>query len=213
MKRIKIPIKSYKKINTYIYKEKTMKNIVILGASRSGKTTLAREICKIYSNYHIINGDSIQNAFEDTLPQNKINNYGGEGMKEDFARFCGRLFRDEINRNKGFFNYIFDSCDVSVENSIKFFMKDDTIIIYMGYTNINKYDVLNNYRKYEQPKDWTINRTDEELLIHVEEWIKKSKIFKNDCEKNGIKYIDTSYNRDEVINQLKKELVEKLLLE
>ena len=52
-----------------------MKNIAIFGASRAGKTTLAREINKVYTNYHIINGDSIRKTFQKELPQNEINKY------------------------------------------------------------------------------------------------------------------------------------------
>lgn len=190
-----------------------MKNIVILGASRSGKTTLSREICKVCPNYHLINGDSIRSAFQETLPQNNINKFGGAGMMEDFSNFCANYFRNQISRNKGVFNYIFDSCDVTVSNAFKYFMNFDTIIIFMGYSNINEYKALSNYRKYEQPKDWTVKRTDEELLIHAREWINKSKEIKDECEKKGIKYIDTSTNRDQVIKKLKEELVEKILLE
>ncbi len=189
-----------------------MKNLVILGASRAGKTTLAREICKVYPNYNVINGDSIRNAFEKTLPQNNINKYNGIGMKEDFAKYCGYFFKEEINRNKGYFNYIFDSCDISVENSIKYFLNDDVVILFLGYSNINKKDALNNYRKYEQPNDWTVNRTDEELLIHAQEWINNSQIFKKECQNNGIKYIDMSFNRNKILEKLKIELIKDILI-
>lgn len=189
-----------------------MKNLVILGASRAGKTTLAREICKVYPNYHVINGDSIRSAFEKTLPQNNINKYNGNGMKEDFAKFCGCFFRNEINRNKEYFNYIFDSCDVSVENAMKYFLNDDTVIIFLGYPNINKNDALNNFRRYESPNDWTVNRTDEELLIHAQEWISNSQIFERECQKNGIKYIDMSFNRNKIFEELKIELINNVLM-
>lgn len=179
-----------------------MKNLVILGASRAGKTTLARKICETYHNYHLINGDSIRNAFQETLPQNNINKYNGSGMKEDFAKFCASYFRNQINRNKGYFNYIFDSCDISVENAVKYFKSDDVIIVFLGYENINKKEALKNYRMYEKPTDWTVKRTDKELLIHAENWILNSKIFKEECSKFNIKYIDTSFNRDNVLSNL-----------
>ena len=79
-----------------------MKNLVILGASRAGKTTLAREINKKYPNYHILSGDSIRNAFQETLPQNEINKYDGKGMREDFSRFSAYLFKEHIKKNRGF---------------------------------------------------------------------------------------------------------------
>lgn len=86
-----------------------MKNLVIFGASRAGKSTLAREINKLYPNYHIIRGDCIRNAFQETLPKNEINKYNGKGMREDFARFSAELFKDHTEHDE-YYNYIFDSC-------------------------------------------------------------------------------------------------------
>lgn len=186
-----------------------MKNLIILGASRAGKTTLARKICEIYSNYHLINGDSIRNAFQETLPQNNINKYNGTGMKDDFAKFCASYFRNQINRNKGYFNYIFDSCDISVENAVKYFKNNDSIIIFLGYESINEKEALKNYRIYEEPNDWTTKRTDKELLLHARNWISNSKTFKEDCVKFNIKYVDTSFNRNDVLS----DLISDLLLE
>ncbi len=186
-----------------------MKNLVILGASRAGKTTLARKICEIYPNYHLINGDSIRSAFQKTLPQNNINKYNGAGMKDDFAKFCASYFRNQINRNKDYFNYIFDSCDVSVENALKYFQNDDSIIIFLGYADIGEKEAFDNYRRYENLNDWTVKRTDEELLFHAKTWILNSKTFKEDCLKYKIPYVDTSFKREEVL----KTLVSKLLLE
>ena len=186
-----------------------MKNLIILGASRAGKTTLARKICEIYSNYHLINGDSMRNAFQETLPQNNINKYNGTGMKDDFAKFCASYFRNQINRNKGYFNYIFDSCDISVENAVKYFKNNDSIIIFLGYESINEKEALKNYRIYEEPNDWTTKRTDKELLLHARNWISNSKTFKEDCVKFNIKYVDTSFNRNDVLS----DLISDLLLE
>ncbi len=184
-----------------------MKNIAIFGASRTGKTTLARMINKNYLNYHIISGDSIRHAFQNELPKNEINKFGGSGMKEDFARFCASLFKNQAKRNKNYFNYIFDSCDVSVTNALKYFKDENTIIVFLGYSKLTPQEALQNYRKFEKSEDWTCSRTDEELLEHAQNWIKNSKVFENDCKINNVKYIDTSYNRDEVLKKLCKELI------
>lgn len=187
-----------------------MKNIAIFGASRAGKTTLTRMINERYSNYHIISGDSIRHAFQYELPQNETNKFGGKGMVEDYARFSSSFFKNQIKRNKGYFNYIFDSCDISVQNALKYFNDDNIIIIFLGYSKITPEEALTNYRKYEKPMDFTCNRTDEELLKHAKHWIESSKIFKNDCQLNNVKYVDTSYNREEVLNELFDEIINLL---
>lgn len=183
-----------------------MKNIAIFGASRAGKSTLARMLNEKYPHYHIISGDSIRCAFQYELPQNEINKYGGRGMKEDYTRFCASLFKNQAKRNKIFFNYIFDSCDISVANALKYFKDENTIVIFLGYSKITKEEALSNYRKYEQKDDWTSDRTDIELLEHAEHWIENSKIFENDCKLNNLKYVDTSFNRNEILENLAKEI-------
>lgn len=187
-----------------------MKNLVILGASRAGKSTLAREINKIYPNYHIISGDVIRDTFAVSLPQNNINANGGIGMKEDFSKFLGTLLNKQYHYNNGIYNYVLETCDVTVENSIKYFQNEDTVIIFLGYSKLNKKQAFENYRKYDKETDWSYKQSDEHMLNHAEEWIQKSKIFKADCEKYNVKYIDTSYNREKVLKNLMDELEEQL---
>lgn len=187
-----------------------MKNLVIFGASRAGKTTLAREISKIYPHYHIIHGDAVRGAFSSALPQNDINSHKGKGMKDDFPRFLAELLREENDQDKDIFNHIIETCDVSVENALKYFKKEHTVIVYLGFAELSINEAFKNYRKYEKQTDWTYERSDEHMLKHAKEWIAKSKIFKEDCEKHNIRYVDTSYNREEVLKKLIKDLKEEL---
>lgn len=187
-----------------------MKNLVILGASRAGKSTLAYEINKIYPNYQILTGDAIRRAFQDIFPQMEINNHQGKGMKEDFAKFSACLFRTHIKDNVGIYQYIFDSCDVSAENALKFFKEESTMIIFLGYSELTPQEAFENYRKYEKETDWTCKHSDEYMLDFAETWIEKSKIFKQDCEKFKVRYVDTSYHRESVLKSLVEELAEEL---
>ena len=131
-------------------------------------------------------------------------------MKEDFARFSGTLFLDEIKRNKGYYNYIFDSCDVSVENALKYFKEDSIIILFLGYSELTEQEALKNYRKYEKKTDWTFERTDEQLIQHAKTWINNSKTFKEDCIKNKVLYIDTSYNREEILKNVENNILKEI---
>ena len=184
-----------------------MKDIVILGSARAGKTTLARKINKIYPNYHIINGDCIRQAFQTALPQTKIGMREWEGKKEDFAKFTATFFKEEIKWNKGHYNYIFENCDISAENAIKYFQDESTIILFLGYSNLNKEKVFNNWKKYDTPEDWTYKKTDDELLKYAEQYVKDSKEFQTECEKYHIKYVDTSYNREKILKELLEEII------
>ena len=62
----------------------------------------------------------------------------------------------------GYYNYIFDSCDISVEMQLDFFCGEDIIVLFLGYTEIKEEEAVRNYRKYETKNDRTCKRTDKE---------------------------------------------------
>ena len=187
-----------------------MKNIAIFGSARSGKSTLSKMILKEYPNYDIIIGDDIRWAFEKVLPGNKINSSGGEGMVDDFPRFLSSYFYKSIKRNKGEINYILDTCDIKPEKAIELFSSDDTIILFLGTPNQSVEEHFNEIRKYETEKDWTYNRSDNEIIEHSKYWIPESKRRKNECEKLGIWYVDTSLDRNNVLKETFEKLKELL---
>ena len=190
-----------------------MKNIAIFGSSRSGKSTLSKMICKKYPQYHIIIGDDIRYAFQVVLPNNQISNKGGNGMKDDFPNFLACLFYKSIKRNKGIFNYIVDTCNMTPEKAKELFNRDDTIILFLGTPKQTIKQHFDEVRKYETNKDWTYDRTDEEIIEHSRHSIEKSIEQEKECKKLNIWYVDTSFNRDEVLkdtlNTIEKMIIEK----
>ena len=93
-------------------------------------------------------------------------------------------------------------------NAVKYFKEDDTVIIFLGYPKLTPEEAFKNYRKYEKSTDWTTKRTDKELLEFAKVWTNNSKIFEKDCQKYKIRYIDTSYNREEILKKIISELEE-----
>ena len=190
-----------------------MKNIAIFGSSRSGKSTLSKMICKKYPQYHIIIGDDIRYAFQVVLPNNQISNKGGNGMKDDFPNFLACLFYKSIKRNKGIFNYIVDTCNMTPEKAKELFNRDDTIILFLGTPKQTIKQHFDEVRNYETNKDWTYDRTDEEIIEHSRHSIEKSIEQEKECKKLNIWYVDTSFNRDEILkdalNTIEKMIIEK----
>lgn len=187
-----------------------MKNIAIFGSSRSGKSTLAKMISKKYPNYHIIIGDDIRWAFQKTLPGNNINSKGGIGMLEDFPNFMACLFYKSIKRNKGEFNYIIETCDISPQKAYELFNQENTVLLFLGTPQLSVKQHFNEIRKYETEKDWTYDRTDNHLLESCQHWINKSKEFERKCKELKLWYVDTSFNRDSVLNSTLQK-IENLL--
>lgn len=185
-----------------------MKNIIISGVPRAGKTTLSRKINAIYPNYHIINGDAVRYAFQKALPKNEINEYGGKGMKQDFAKFLFYLLKSETGEAQGYYQYIIETCDISIKNATKFFAADN-IILFLGIAELTPQEILARCREHDTKKEWTTESTDEQILKYATDWISKSKYYKRECPKRGFWYIDTSYDRDkkleEVVRMLQNE--------
>ena len=190
-----------------------MKNIAIFGSSRSGKSTLSKMISKKYPNYHIIIGDDIRGAFQEILPNNNINSKGGIGMIEDFPNFLSCLFYKSIKRNKGIFNYIVETCDITPQKAAKLFNKDDTVLLFLGTPNQSIKQHFEEIRKYETERDWTYDRNDEHILEHSKHWIAKSKEYEKQCKELDIWYVDTSFNRIEILENTFHMLEQKILEE
>ena len=185
-----------------------MKNIIILGVARAGKTTLARMIKEKYPNYNIINGDCVRNAFEKVLPKEHINHTNGNGMVKKFPEFCSKLFEYEIKEQHNHFNYIFESCGISQIQVQKYFNIDNTIVLFLGYPKLTVDETIYNYRKYADENDYMVKKTSSEIMKRASMWNLKSKEIQKECLKYKIKFIDVSYNRSNIFKQLIKELNE-----
>ena len=81
-----------------------MKNILILGAARSGKTTLARRLQK-EKGYNLVSLDDIICAFE-SLPECGIHHDGNDTeVSKNFAPFLIRYLK-ELSEGPNFYNGI-----------------------------------------------------------------------------------------------------------
>ena len=187
-----------------------MKNIAIFGSARSGKSTLSKMIVKKFPNYQIYIGDDIRGAFDDVFPSLNINSRGGSGMVNDFPKYVSDLFHRSIKRNSGDFSYIVETCDIKPEKAKELFERDDTIVLFLGISNLTVEQHFQDIRKYETEKDWTYDRTDENILEHCNYWIPESKNIKEECERLNLWYVDTSINRQEVLEKTLAE-IEKII--
>lgn len=188
-----------------------MKNIAIFGSSRSGKSTLSRMISKRFPNYHIFNGDTIRDTFAEILPINNINTENGIGMKDDFPLFLSTLFYKNIEKNEGDFNFIVETCDILPQKAKELFDKENTIILFLGTPKRTVEYHFSQIRKYQTNKDWTYYRTDENIIEESIYWLKKSKEFENECKALNIWYVDTSFDRDNILEETLND-IEKLIL-
>lgn len=92
------------------------------------------------------------------------------------------------------------------EDLINYFDLSNTIVYYFVNSSLTVEEIFDNCRHYDDKNQWTSKRTNENLLNHI----KKAKIFENkiieQCTKYNMKYIDTSYNREKIFNDLLSEI-------
>ena len=185
-----------------------MKNIILLGAPRSGKSTFAKMILKEYSNYNLIQEDVISSAYMSALK-------GVEFEKEE-NRFKDKV-NIQINMNfvnkmiKAMFdfsvlyepklNFILDTSGIELEEVSKYDPKN-TIVLIFGYPDITPKQGVRNVLKHDTKEDWTYIESESNIQKLFEVYIEKSKKYKKECKRLNLKFINTSYKRKAVLNKL-----------
>ena len=191
------------------------KNILIIGPSRSSKTTLSRKISKEYG-YNVINLDDIICAFE-KLPVCSISHDGNDiEVAKNFSKFL-RQYLIELSEGANFYNgirYVIEGTHIdfneimSLLNQDKYKEKYD--VIGLLYNDINEEELYNNIKKYDNEDEWTYYLTSEDLRGSVRYFIKRNKYFNDKFLEYGIKTYDVSKNREEVLSLICNELFKNI---
>lgn len=174
-----------------------MKSVMLLGITRSGKSTLANMIHEKY-NYNIIHGDMIKASF-----QKNIKNLTSQELKNDlnYRKFIKDIFYHEVKYNKT--NTIIDTVDI--------FPSDITLedinnfnIYFLGYPNIGYEELINIWKRTDL--EFTKKFSEDDLISKAKRGIENSKKLKAECEKYNLKFIDTTYNREEILKSILDEI-------
>ena len=189
------------------------KNILIIGAARSGKTTLARNISKKY-NYNLISVDDIISGFEG-IPYSNIKHDGNEiETSKNFSKFL-KGYLKELSEGPNYYNdckFVIEGTHIDFEEIIPYInnqLKDKYDIIGLTYNNISEKELYENIKKYDTEDDWTYYNSDEELLGNVNYFLERNKFFNDKFKEYNIKTYDTSFDRDNIINNIINDLFER----
>lgn len=165
---------------------------LISGASRSGKTLLAKKLSE-QKNISYLSLDWLVMGFTNGIPE-----YGIHDM----------LFPDEIAKRMWPFlkailenmlwseiNYVIEGEAILPELIIELLNKnpDKFKICFVGYTSINVEEKVKDIKKFSlQKNDWLIDKTDTYITDHVKNMVAHSVIIKKSCEENNLRYFDCS---------------------
>ena len=168
---------------------KQLKNILLAGVPRSGKTILARKISQTLSLSHLPL-DPIVTSFEAHFPQHGIvhHNLKLEAICSNFLPFLTTLLT-EMNQEGTYF--CADSYHVLPDGALK--LKDSLEVrtIFLGYPSISADQKLKQIIECAEEGDWTRGLPVEHLRSLVERFIEESRIMQNECGRLGIPFIDT----------------------
>ena len=181
------------------------KNIVILGAARAGKSTLAQMLHEKY-NYSIVSIDSFVSALKEGFPELGITHSNTENKFELLPKFVFS-YMNKVTSEYPDERFVLEGWHVYPKDMAKLFGKDVFEVICLGYTEISCEEFMQRAREYEKYNSYTRQMNDEKLEKLILDHIKYSKILKRQCEENDIRFFDTSFNRNEVLNEAMEYLI------
>ncbi|MCL2002373.1 MAG: ATP-binding protein [Oscillospiraceae bacterium] len=205
-----------------------MKNIIIAGWSRTGKTTLARKLNEELQ-YFVVSLDNIVAAFGRAYPQLDIRlNWNYEKTTANIAPFLGHFLgifsaahdaADEQNLRTraikgnrfvlegGYFH--FDTI-LSILGMYKIEeLKDHFVLIGLVQNNKTVDEFIRDFKKYDTEDDWTYGFSEDALREISEDAVIMNQKMTDTLTKRGFAIYDTSKEREQVFDKIVADIASK----
>ncbi len=184
------------------------KNILIIGPSRVGKTTLSRILNKEIG-YSIINLDDIICSFESSFPELGIrHDYNDKKVATIFAPFLIRYLK-ELSEGPNFYNdnkFVIEGVSIDFEKIIPNIDLEKYLIIGLTYDDMREDQFYQTIKNNDTEDDWTYYCNDKELKGNIKYFIESNKYFHDKFEEYNIKYYDVSTNRNDVLKKIVEDI-------
>ena len=192
-----------------------MKNILIMGIGRAGKTTLSKMIKDKCNSYNLIHSDALKWAMirakdEEQYYRKNVDKQKEFEHGEYFQRALLELYNSLIREDTKEYGYILESGQLHpkiVKEMIDF---DNTIVLCLGLGNFKPDDIVNQCITYDTEESWTYGLSKEYLLEYAKDWYNCNEMLKIECPKYGIKYIDTSKDRKEILVKILNDILKSI---
>lgn len=179
-----------------------MKNILIIGCPRSGKSTLANMLCG-KRGFSLISIDAIVSTFGKIFPDlgMHLEPEKSEPILSKFIfEYMRQLHQENPNRK-----YVVEGCHLSPETVAKNANLDFFDAICLGYPDLTPEQFLLRVRQ----TDWATTKPDNEIMQMGEYFIKQTKLHKNACNRLRINFIDTSDDIEKTLTECIKQTGDK----
>lgn len=190
-----------------------MKNILIMGIGRAGKTTLSNMIKDKWTSYNLLHSDSLKWAIIRAQDKEAYYREHVDIQKEYehgdfFQRTLLEQYKSLIKNDKKGYGYILESGQLHPKIVREMIDFNTTIVICLGLGNFTAEDMVKQCIQYDTEESWTYGLSREYLLEHAQDWYQCNEMLKQECPKYDIRYIDTSSNRADKLQKILKELEE-----
>jgi hypothetical protein len=207
-----------------------MKNIIIAGPSRAGKSALARKINEEL-NYFVISVDKLVATFQGAYPQLNIKlNWNRQKTTDNIAPFLGHflgafssshgvayelnLWKHAVKGNR----FVLEGAYFSFEKILPILkmyeieeLKDNFILIGLAQNEKTADEFFNDFRKYDTKDDWTYGLCDDDLREVSQEAISYSSSMTDQLVKYGFTIYDTSTGREQVFDKIVEDIKSELV--
>lgn len=186
-----------------------VQNIILGGVPRSGKTTLARRVCREFGLSHV-SLDAIVKAFEKSFPDIGISNDA-----PDYQRLCDvvRPFLFEHLHWLGAWNipFLLDGYYIRPKDLESLDVKGGWAAVFLGYPSVAASDHLTFLRGHEGDGDWTRTFSDEVLLADIERFSEASVRMREWCLEANVPFVDVGACESEALDEAYKLIASALL--
>lgn len=194
-----------------------MKNVLIMGIGRAGKTTFSKMIKDKWNSYNLLHSDSLKWAIIRAKDKEEFYIKNVDIQKEYehgefFQRTLLELYNSLIRKDEKQYGYILETGQLHPKIVSEMVDFDKTIVICLGLGNLTAEDMVEQCIKYDTEESWTYGLPKEYLLEHAQDWYNCNEMLKKECPKYNIKYIDTSQNRFEIFDTILDEIESTLKL-
>ena len=195
-----------------------MKNILIWGPARAGKTTLAKKLHDEL-NHSIVCTDSIITAFERALPQVEIG-HNHPNVAVNFAPFISHylctLAHKAKTLNEGKFVAVLTHFAIEVAfpkmeeilnmmNGLK--LHEEFVFIGLTYNHKTWEDLRHDIKKYDTEDDWTHQLTEDELTDFCRGSVEQhNKFFAEKFKDFNFLTYDVSFERNKVLDEIVSDI-------
>ena len=177
-----------------------MKNIILTGTSRAGKTSLAIELSRKLG-YNVISIDSLVYAFGEVYPELNITHSNRDGSSvKNLSKFLWAYIKNLVYFQNA--NYVFEGVYFDMNDIIKLNKNFVVILLIHG---LNAQEIFENIKNNDSEKDWTKKKSNQELFEYCKNLENMDKFYESHHSNNILIY-KTGKDRKQVFQKIIKQI-------